>query len=1016
MRGGFVYRYLGASLFRAAAWPPALDLPARPADGPDADPTAQRSWISCVWAHPEVGEPVRAASPQLATRLDAIADGHDLAPRHVRRAAHALHRYVLRLQHRSTPFGLFAGVAPAAFADRTRLDWGTRHRARARADATWIRTVTEKLEAQPSVLARTLVTADATLHIRDDRLVLPYRPAIDAHTAPGEVSVRAIPLVRAAVRHTDRPIPFTDLVSVLVAQHPGVAPEPVAELVRGLIAAGLLHTSLQAPMTETDPVRRLLAHVEDATTGPDINPESAAMRAGLRAVHTLMLRHDRAPAARKEQLRAATVRAMTDLAPAVPQPLDVDLRLGVSVTLPLRVLREAERAADVLARLAARPEGSRSWVDYHFRFLDKYGPGAVVPLLELVDPNLGLGWPAGYRDSLLRSPAAGLDARDRQLLALAQHAAQEHLWEVELTADQIETLDQRRPGRTYRDLAHLDMRLQVHAATRQALDAGDFTVTVDGVVPSAGAAAGRFLDLLEPAERDQFCAAIGQAPTVVDGATRVQVSSPPLTVSTGNVTRVPALLPILAVGEAAPVGGLSVDRLGIGADAHHLYVIDLDSGKVIEPMLPSAVELANRTHPLARFLIEVPRARTAAFAPFEWGAADALPYLPRIRHGRAVLAAARWRATRQDLTGGVTAWRERNQVPALVEIGGDDRRLRLDLDQPADVDLLHDALAHTETLTIHEAADPKAFGWCDGQAHALTLALGTTQTPRTRPALSRRNPRPRTAQLPGAPGWATLKLYGHPDHANLILTHHVPQLQQPSWWFVRYRDPQPHLRLRFPVTSPAAFGRLAEQVADWIGHLRQLGLASQALWDGYQPETGRYGDGRALSAAEAVFVADSAATLAEVTFHDATGTPTESVTAASLLHLAAWLFGDAQHAARWLIQTISPAYAPHPTRDLLTNAVALADPDPACARLYRVPGGPELAQAWIARGDALAAYRTALGSGSSALAAPLPDVALSLLHMHHIRAIGPDETSESLCLRLARSAALSWTAREGAPR
>ncbi|MEY9846332.1 thiopeptide-type bacteriocin biosynthesis protein [Streptacidiphilus sp. BW17] len=1008
-----MYQYLGAALFRSTVFPSGLDLPARPASSgdPDADSAALRDWITAVWAHAAVREPVSAASPQLAARLEAVTNGTTLAPRLVRRAALALHRYVLRQQHRPTPFGLVAGITPATVGEHAHVVWGERHRVRARADANWVRAMADVLEAQPDVLAGLLVTADASVTVRGDRLVLPYRPADGPDAAPGEMSVRSIPLVRAALLQAEQPIPFPDLVAVLVAQHSGAEPEPVAALVRGLVTAGLLHTSAHPPMTATDPVRHLLVEAEKAPG--DAPPATTATVAGLRAVHHLMLRHDRAPAGRKAALRAVAQAAMTELSPRSAQPLDVDLHLDAQVTLPHRIVREAERAADLLSRLTARPDGSRAWAEFHRRFLDRYGTGALVPLLRLVDPNLGLGWPAGYRGALTPSSTAGVSARDRQLLALAQRAAHEHRHEVELTEAQIVGLDQRRPNRRYHELPHLDMRLQLHAISRQAVDSGDFTISIDGVVPCAGAAAGRFLDLLDHRERNRFEAAVAAAATVVAGAAKVQISSPPLTVSTGSVTRVPALLPVLAVGESAPRGGLTVDMLGVGADAHHLYLVDLDSGSVVEPMLLSAVELVHRTHPLARFLAELPRARTAAFAPFDWGAADALPYLPRVRHGRAILAPARWRVTGEDLADGIAAWREHYQVPPAVEIGGADRRLRLDLDQPGEAELLHAALTRDPTVTVREAADPKVFGWCDGRAHALTLALGSTQSPRPRPALSRRPLGARSAQLPGQVGWSTLKLYGHPEHADTVLASHLPELGQPTWWFIRYRDPEPHLRLRFPISAPEDFGSLAERVAAWVDDLRALGLASRAVWDGYQPETGRYGERRAMSAAEGVFVADSAAALAQAAFQSASGTPAEAVTAASLLDLTAWLLGDASEAARWMVKAVNTAHTPHPARDVLTRAMALAAADPAYPSLRRLPGGAELAQVWTARGQALAAYRIALReTGGPTLA----EAALSLLHMHHIRAIGPDEKSESLCLRLARSAALSWTAREGATR
>ena len=66
----------------------------------------------------------------------------------------------------------------------------------------------------------------------------------------------------------------------------------------------------------------------------------------------------------------------------VPGPvLAVDLRLDWDLIVPAAVAAEAATAAGVLARLARRPALSAGWAAWHARFLDRYGPGAVVPVL-----------------------------------------------------------------------------------------------------------------------------------------------------------------------------------------------------------------------------------------------------------------------------------------------------------------------------------------------------------------------------------------------------------------------------------------------------------------------------------------------------------------------------------------------------------------------------------------------------------------------------------------------------------
>ena len=46
------------------------------------------------------------------------------------------------------------------------------------------------------------------------------------------------------------------------------------------------------------------------------------------------------------------------------------------------------------------------WQDYHIAFLERYGIDAVVPVLELVNADTGLGLPATYRGSVPTSRRA----------------------------------------------------------------------------------------------------------------------------------------------------------------------------------------------------------------------------------------------------------------------------------------------------------------------------------------------------------------------------------------------------------------------------------------------------------------------------------------------------------------------------------------------------------------------------------------------------------------------------------
>lgn len=958
-----------------------------------------RDWLTRTWADEVFAHAVQAASPDLARRVTAVCAGHEQRPRQVRGAVLSVLRYRLRASSRATPFGLFAGVTPAAFGPTTAVRIGHDHRATARVDAVWLAGVVTELEHCAELAARLPVVVNNAATVRDGRLVIDLRQdptPVAARTHPAEVSIRYTAAIDPIVHAARTPIRLRELADRLAAAFPGTAEPVITAMLGQLVEQRVLISSLRPPMTVTDP----LAHVRTVLANARVTHIPAA-------ADPLTRLHERARAG-----HASTV----------------DLRADAEVILPRAVAAEVAQAAGVLARLTPHPFGRPVWLDYHARFLERYGIGAAVPLLELVNPDIGLGFPAGYRGSLLERPAPTVSKRDAALLGLAQTAALNRRVEVALDDAAITQLEADNLGRAQWP-PHTELAVRVHAPSRAALDRGEYELVVAGVFRAAGTATGRFLDLLDAAEQDRMARAYAGLPAVNDGALRVQVSCPPLYTETENVARSRQVLPdLLSIGEYRPGTDavLTPEDLLVVGDAHRFYLWSRSRARPVEPEVFSAVEFTNFAHPLLRFVCELAGARTAMCGPFSWGTAGQLPFLPRLTYRRTVLSPARWALAGTDLpakdaswsvwTAAVSGWRERMMVPAAVYLGGNDQRIRLDLDEPAHLHLLRAQLDRHGHATVHEAPAADALGWLDGHAHEIIVPLATTQAPTWPPIPARTTPiTATTAQdthLPGAGEWLFCKLYGHPDRHTALLATHLPELLSTmddpvQWWFLPYRDPDNHLRLRIRLNAPEFFGPVAARLGAWVADLRRLGLIATMQLDTYRPETGRFGHGPAMTAAEAVFAADSTAALAQrahLTGRHAADV--QALTAASLFDLAAAFTGDHKTGAAWLIEHVATDPVPAPDRAVYDQALHLADPRNDAATVRELPGGEHIAAAWDLRRSKLVSYRDTLTLSSG----PAPDTVLaSLLHLHCIRTSGIAPDVERICHRLARAAALSQT-------
>ncbi|MFI1481892.1 lantibiotic dehydratase [Streptomyces sp. NPDC020747] len=1015
-----MYKAVDAILIRAAARPLAAQVPPWPdLDGSSSsDVKRWREWIGEVWRDDATAAAIEVASPLLVEAVHEVLDRRSLRPRTVRRTVISLVRYLLRMQHRATPFGLFAGPAPVHLGNRAQVQWGAGHRAFARADAEWLSEIVTALEQNPDLLRRLPVIADPTCIVRGTRIAVPHQPGKDN---PAEVTLRRTPAAEAVLELARSPITFDDIVAKL---HSGYSDTPtlvIEDMVRSLVAHQTLITSLQAPMTCDDALGHLVAELAELAA---VSTESQAATAGqLRQIHQLLIRHDHAPADEQRALRTEAIQRMTALPGVTERTLVVNLLPDCDVVLPAEVAREAEHALQVMARISPFPAGPPAWQDYRARFLERYSMGALVPVRDLTDPDIGLGFPAGYRGSVHKRPVQGTTRRDEHLLSLAQHAAANQVRNVVLTEEDLAALAVDEVNQVP---AHVELCFSVLATSLDALQQGQFALSIAGLSQAAGTTTGRFLAMLESADRHRMTAAYAAMPTLTADAERAQVSSPPLRHRTQNVSRALAVTPhLLSLGEHNPAATLDLDDLAVTADSKRLYLASLSTGKLIEPSMMNAVELTNATHPLVRFITEVHRSHTAVLTPFAWGAAARLPFLPEVRTGRTILSPACWRLRLSDLGHNdnpgrlhrLTNWRCRYGVTRTVFLGSDDQRLRLDLDHPTHQHLLCVELERTGTATLHEAPEDEAHGWL-GHAHEITMPFASSLPPAVHHPRTTSVVRRDSGRLPGTSPWAYLKIYCHPKRVPEILTTHLPGLFQdwaggePLWWYTRYSDPDTHLRLRLRLPAPDAFGTAAQHVGAWAAELRNTGLIRSIQWDTDEPETGRYGTGDTLAAAERAFAADSTAAIAQWTLGLLPHLQ-PAVTAASFVDIAATFTGSPAAGRRWLTEHLLKGEGEMPSRDLQALAIQLTAPDSDFTALRALPGGERVVTAWASRRAALETYRTALTDHG----AEPTDVLPSLLHMHHNRAAGIDPDNETICRHLARTAALSWSARtEGAPR
>ncbi|UYB38564.1 lantibiotic dehydratase [Streptomyces sp. Je 1-4] len=1031
------------ALVRAAALPlPSDDTPARqprPSDDVPHEEDRLRRQIAELAADPRLMEAVSLASASLAAEADRVVAGERLRLKSLRRIAMSLTKYRSRMSHRPTPFGLFAGVGLAGFGPAPAREPVGGRRSVTRPDAAWLDGVLETLREVPAVLERSRLTANNLHTVRNGRLVL-----VDHHDRTGERqlagSVRDTRVVRHLLAAAACATPFPRLVEEGKRQFPqapeGAVESSIVQLVRG----HFLLTDLTPPPDCTAP----LDHVRDRLHGVD-HPTAHE----LHAIHAELRALDAAPpGGRRARLTAASAR-MRALQPAA-DVLQTDLSLDVRLTLPEEVAREAARAATVLWRTSPVHRGNPHLRDYHLAFLERYGTDRPVPVLELLDDARGLGLPRPYREpGALSSPESG--ERDRVLGELLMDAARRGAREVVLDEETVRALEP--AGRGPAPLS-MEVGAELLAPGWEALCDGDFHLVLapQAVSPLAGAMFSRFAPVLGRSGGQIQDLALHAEQSAPDGEIAACVAYRPRVARSGNVSAVPQWLSHrlpLGVGPAAAetAHDLRLEHLAVHADTDGLRLVDGPTGRRVRPLSYSMLHPGNGHLPyVARFLLELGQEGRSFCAPWSWGSWASAPALPRVRHGRTVLSPAQWlpdRALRaaadqgdEEWSAQAGRWRRRWGVPRRVLLTKADHRVAVDLDDPLELLVLRDEVRRATGLTLVERfGGQEERQWFQGPegSHAAEFVFPVFARPAGRSAAHRaRQAPPVTVPVPlltggpdslrGArthlPGgeWLYAKIYVPRARQPEVLARHLGALTDPEllrragadlWFFLRYEDPVPHIRLRFHGKPESLWPVLLPELHSWARVRAEAGLLGNMVLDTYEPEVERYGGPAALGHAERVFHADSESVVTLLAMApDQLGDPSLPA-ALGILDILTRLGSPDEALSRLSSPSVMERRGEVP-RARKQEVAALLD-------AHGRPRPPAAADGWgvgwSTRGPALAGLREVLSAGATD-----PErtsrIALSLTHMHCNRLLGPLREQELTAHVTAREALALWLGRK----
>jgi thiopeptide-type bacteriocin biosynthesis protein len=861
-----------------------------------------RERLRTLITRPEIVHALFVASPSLQIGLDRWLRDPD--GRKGLQAEHALVRYFARMAGRATPFGLFSGCSVGEVTDdgsdglpKLLLQGRATYRPASRLDFDYLFALTHGLQADARVARHLRYEPNSSLH----RIGASWH-YVEARLGPRGrthhlVTVEDDVFLDAALLRSRTAATVSEIVDAVLAC-PGaedIAIEEAEEYVRSLIGSDLLVCTL-SPCVTGDPVADLIGQL-------DALPPLADAAETLRHVRQRMAGLDAQGVGAPPATYAAITSELAHL-PATIEPsrlFQVDMVKPVErATLPPVVIDEILHGVSALCVLS-NSEEVETLRTFRDAFIARYDR-AAVPLLEALDEETGIGFGsiASSTAPLLRglwlgrnTPSdgarrGGLDPMQTALLrALVDHARRGG---EELRLDDLDWTKTAPTTSTLPDSFVVSATLA--AESMAAVAAGHFEVRLrEAVGPSGARLFGRFCHT-DPVLEAHVRRYVSREETHDAGAVYAEIVHLP----EGRIGNV-LCRPILREYELVYLGRPSVPRerqvlaseLLVSVEQGEIVLRSTRLGRRIIPRLSNAHGFVNqRLSSVYRFLCYLQHQHGVAVPGFGWGPLDTLEQLPRLRFGRVILATARWRLSSAEMARITTGTsherfiamqhlRHTRVLPRWILFEESDRALPIDLDNPLSVDAFVQVLKRVEQAVVREiypSPDRLCVTGPEGRfVHELHVPfikrLPEADIAARAPSAGAKDVvrREVRARPPGSE-WLYVKLYGGPaalDEALGAVAAFVGGAATSGalarWFFIRYGDPEPHLRIRFNGHPD----RLRHDLTAIVAHAFNPLLASGRLWriqfDTYERELERYGGLEGTRLAEEMFCADSQAVL-----------------------------------------------------------------------------------------------------------------------------------------------------------
>lgn len=868
------------------------------ASAASADRKQIRARLRILADRAEVKEALWLASPEFYEALSLW--WKDPESEKGQRLEHSLYRYVARMMGRPTPFGLFAGCTVGHLGAHTRLEFGGRNTyyRRSRLDMEYLCNLAEKISSDRALQSQLLFRPNTSLYFAAGQYHHTQGYLDHGLRAYRLIATDPSPYLAATLERASSGATASQLASALVRDDQEISMEEAGEYIRKLIESQVLVSDLTPPITGPEPIEDMLTQLDAV--------RDSSLKTSLCSISEHLRRLDEGRIGNGLQGYQEIVKTIMSL-PAefkVDHLVQVDMmKPAAHVSLDQRLIRSVLRAVEALHSMspAFKDDSLEQFKkDFRERYQDQ-----EVPLLLALDEEVGIGFERREGAHAVPEPLI----EDLDLAAVGSSTGSTATEAEFILLRKVEELAQKK-----KTTLELDPALLKSLQTRDPLPLPDAFAVMGSVIGTSDGS-GKFSFYLHNATGPsgalllgRFCHADCELATCVqehlraeeavcagDNVLFAEVAHLPEG-RIGNVLYRPLLrryeIPFLANSRGPADRQIAVADLMVLVENDRIILRSRRLGCEVLPRLTSAHGYAySRNLKLYKFLCLLQTQGVSASLAWDWGFLEQALFLPRVVLDDVILAPARWHVTKamietfanQRGREEIQKWRERVGAPRFVLLAEADNQLLIDFENILSVETLVDYIRKRESARLVEMLPPpdklSAFGpegsftsevvipFVRKKHSTAEVAVPSTKRDALQDAARISTIESRNIGRTFLPGseWLFAKIYASPSQLDHLLLEHVaPLVRQVThcgdadgWFFIRYTDPEWHLRLRFHGHRQKLSAQVLPLMWERLEQEREQGKAWRVQLDTYEREIERYGGIAGTHIAERLFQLDS---------------------------------------------------------------------------------------------------------------------------------------------------------------